>query len=54
VSSGVADGGGHAGDVRLVEPGDGVLHVDRDAVAEAGCKPEQAAFDLLTELTMSR
>ena len=35
VSCGMADGGGHAGDVRLVQRGDGVLQVDGDAVAEA-------------------
>ena len=49
VSSGVADGGGHAGDVRFVQPGD-ALHVDRDAVAEAGGEPEQAAFGSFSEL----
>jgi hypothetical protein len=44
--SGAADGGDHADDVRGAQPGEGVLQVDGDALAEAGGQAQQAALAL--------
>ena len=44
MTGGIVDGGGHAGEVRVVQPGDGVLQVDDYSLAQAGGQPEEAAL----------
>jgi hypothetical protein len=44
VAGGMVDGGGHAGEVRVVQPSDGVLHADGDCLAQADGQLQQATL----------
>jgi len=50
----VADGVDQQVNVVVVEPGEGVVEVDRDSASDARGEAQDSSFDLLTELTMSR
>jgi ribosomal protein L16/L10AE len=51
MTGGIVDGGGQAGEVRVVQPGDGVLQVDGYSLAQAGGQSQQAALGSSSALT---
>jgi hypothetical protein len=46
----VEDGGDKPGNIAVVQAGDGLAQVDRDAAGKAGRQLEDTAFSLFTEL----
>jgi hypothetical protein len=50
MTGGIVDGGGHAGEVRVVQPGDGVLQVEGYSLAQAGDQLQQAALGSFSAL----